>query len=239
MRVKKVEKLLHKYDNETEWRQNVDTVMKWFREDDLDFVSLYFGEPDSTGHKYGPESQQRKNMIRQVDRTVGYLRQRIAEHGMNSILNLVITSDHGMETVIKKNEIHLLQVANFSFQDIQFELVDYGPQGLLLPKPGKLEQVYEALKNAHPKLHVYKKEEFPKRFHYANHIRITPLVLYSDPGYVIHGVQCSFYLVNAKLFISLYLCGFPFHAFMVNIKKLLKKDKGEGSHKISAQGILL
>ncbi|XP_070790520.1 ectonucleotide pyrophosphatase/phosphodiesterase family member 7 [Pituophis catenifer annectens] len=187
VRVRKVEKLLHKYDNETEWRQNVDTVMKWFHEDDLDFVSLYFGEPDSTGHKYGPESQQRKDMIRQVDRTVGYLRQRIAEHGMNSVLNLVITSDHGMETVIKKDEIHLLRVANFSFQDIQFELVDYGPQGLLLPKPGKLEQVYEALKNAHPKLHVYKKEEFPKRFHYANHIRVTPLVLYSDPGYVIHG----------------------------------------------------
>uniref|UniRef100_A0A8C5RGA0 Ectonucleotide pyrophosphatase/phosphodiesterase 7 n=1 Tax=Laticauda laticaudata TaxID=8630 RepID=A0A8C5RGA0_LATLA len=142
---------------------------------------LYFGEPDSTGHKYGPESQQRKDMIRQVDRTVGYLRQRITEHGLNSVLNLVITSDHGMETVIKKDEIHLLKVANFSFRDIQFELVDYGPQGLLLPKPGKLEQVYEALKNAHPKLHVYKKEEFPKRLHYANHIRVTPLVLYSDP----------------------------------------------------------
>ncbi|XP_042310097.1 ectonucleotide pyrophosphatase/phosphodiesterase family member 7 [Sceloporus undulatus] len=185
--VKKVEAFLHNYGNEVEWRQNIDTVMKWLYEDNLDFVALYFGEPDSTGHKYGPESQQRKDMISQVDRTVGYLRQRISENSMKSALNLIITSDHGMETVIKENEIHLLKVANFSFQDIQFELLDYGPQGLLVPKPGKLDKVYEVLKTAHPKLHVYKKEEFPERFHYANHTRITPLVLYGDPGYVIHG----------------------------------------------------
>uniref|UniRef100_A0A8C4JBI7 Ectonucleotide pyrophosphatase/phosphodiesterase 7 n=1 Tax=Dromaius novaehollandiae TaxID=8790 RepID=A0A8C4JBI7_DRONO len=148
------------------------------------FIALYFGEPDSTGHKYGPESTERKNMVSQVDRTVGYLRKRIAESGLESNLNLIITSDHGMDTVIKSNEIHIRTVENFTFSDIQFELLDYGPNGLLVPKEGKLEHVYTVLKNAHPKLHVYKKEEFPKRFHYANNSRITPLLMYSDPGYV-------------------------------------------------------
>lgn len=186
--IKRVEGLFYNYGDVTKWRQNIDLVMEWFTKDNVDFVALYFGEPDSTGHKYGPESQQRKDMVSQVDETVGYLRQSISEHGMNSALNLIITSDHGMETVIKEDEIHLQKVENFSFKDIKFELVDYGPQGLLLPKPGKLEQVYEALKKAHPKLHVYKKEEFPRRFRYANNTRITPLVLYGDPGYVIHGV---------------------------------------------------
>uniref|UniRef100_A0A8C4U742 Ectonucleotide pyrophosphatase/phosphodiesterase 7 n=1 Tax=Falco tinnunculus TaxID=100819 RepID=A0A8C4U742_FALTI len=138
---------------------------------------------DSTGHKYGPESPQRKTMIEQVDRTVGYLRQRIQKSGLESNLNLIITSDHGMETVIKSNEIHIKAVENFTFKDIQFELLDYGPNGLLVPKEGKLEHVYSVLKNAHPNLHVYKKADFPRRFHYANHTRITPLVLYSDPGY--------------------------------------------------------
>uniref|UniRef100_K7F471 Ectonucleotide pyrophosphatase/phosphodiesterase 7 n=1 Tax=Pelodiscus sinensis TaxID=13735 RepID=K7F471_PELSI len=179
--------VLHKYNNETEWQQNIDTVMDWFLKDGLDFVTLYFGEPDSTGHKYGPESPERRAMVSQVDRTVGYLRRRIQEHGLEATLNLIITADHGMETVIKTNEIHLLKVQNFSFKDIQFELLDYGPNGLLVPKEGKLEQVYQALKNAHPKLHVYKKEEFPKRLRYANNTRLTPLMMYSDPGYVIHG----------------------------------------------------
>ncbi|NWU88458.1 ENPP7 phosphodiesterase, partial [Upupa epops] len=185
--MKLVEPLLFNYSNETNWRENIDLAMEWFTVSNLDFVALYFGEPDSAGHKFGPESPQRKTMIRQVDRTVGYLRQRIRESGLEAELNLIITSDHGMETVIKTDEIHIKAVHNFTFKDIAFELLDYGPNGLLVPKEGKLEHVYSVLKNAHPKLHVYKKEDFPRRFHYANHSRITPLLLYSDPGYVIHG----------------------------------------------------
>ena len=60
---------------------------------------------------------------------------------------------------------------------------------MLIPKEGMMEKVYSVLKDAHPRLHVYKKEDFPKSFHYANHPRITPLLMYSDLGYVIHGVS--------------------------------------------------
>lgn len=187
---KLVEPALFNYSNETNWRESIDTVMEWFTAENLDFITLYFGEPDSSGHKFGPDSTQRKTMIEQVDRTVGYLRQRIRESGLEQNLNLIITSDHGMETVIKTNEIHIGSISNFNFTDLDFELLDYGPNGLMVPKEGKMEDVYAVLKNAHPNLTVYKKEEFPKRFHYANHSRITPLLLYGDPGYVIHGVRC-------------------------------------------------
>lgn len=61
---------------------------------------------------------------------------------------------------------------------------------MLLPKEGMLDKVYEVLKDAHPRLHVYKKESFPKSLHYAGHPRVTPLLMYSDLGYVIHGVSC-------------------------------------------------
>nr|KAF6295561.1 ectonucleotide pyrophosphatase/phosphodiesterase 7 [Myotis myotis] len=183
------EGILHNYKDEAEWRANVDTVMRWFTQDGLDLVTLYFGEPDSTGHKFGPESPQRKAMVQQVDRTVGYLRDSIRRSGLERSLNLIITSDHGMTTVHKKagDLVEFHKFPNFTFKDIEFELLDYGPNGMLLPKEGRLEKVYEALKDAHPKLHVYKKEDFPKSFHYANHPRITPLLMYSDPGYVIHG----------------------------------------------------
>ncbi|XP_066093370.1 ectonucleotide pyrophosphatase/phosphodiesterase family member 7 [Saccopteryx bilineata] len=180
---------LHNYKDEEEWRANIDTVMRWFTEEGLDLVTLYFGEPDSTGHKFGPESQERKDMVMQVDRTVGYLRDSIRHSSLESSLNLIITSDHGMTTVHKKASdlVEFHKFPNFTFKDIEFELLDYGPNGMLLPKEGKLEKVYEVLKDAHPKLHVYKKESFPKSFHYANNPRITPLLMYSEPGYVIHG----------------------------------------------------
>ncbi|XP_012590026.1 PREDICTED: ectonucleotide pyrophosphatase/phosphodiesterase family member 7 [Condylura cristata] len=179
---------LHNYKNETEWRANIDTVMRWFTEDDLDLVTLYFGEPDSTGHKFGPESQERKTMVAQVDRTVGYLRDRIRESGLEGRLNLIVTSDHGMTTVNKTGRlVEFHKFPNFTFRDIDFEILDYGPNGLLVPKAGKLDEVYNKLKDAHPHLHVFKKESFPPELRYAGHPRITPLVLYSDNGYVIHG----------------------------------------------------
>ncbi|XP_077019253.1 ectonucleotide pyrophosphatase/phosphodiesterase family member 7 isoform X2 [Tamandua tetradactyla] len=183
------EGILHNYKDEKEWRANVDTVMRWLTEEGLDLVTLYFGEPDSTGHKFGPESPERKAMVEQVDRTVGYLRSRIASHGLAGSLNLIITSDHGMATV-RKNASDLVEFhkfPNFTFKDIEFELLDYGPNGMLLPKEGLLDKVYAALRHAHPRLHVYRKEDFPASFHYASHPRITPLLMYSDPGYVIHG----------------------------------------------------
>uniref|UniRef100_A0A8C6RAP1 Ectonucleotide pyrophosphatase/phosphodiesterase family member 7 n=1 Tax=Nannospalax galili TaxID=1026970 RepID=A0A8C6RAP1_NANGA len=183
------EGILHNYKDEKEWRANVDAVMKWFTEEDVALVTLYFGEPDSTGHRYGPESPERKEMVRQVDRTVGYLRDSIKSHNLTDSLDLIITSDHGMTTVYKNASdlIEFHKFPNFNFGDIEFELLDYGPNGMLIPKEGMLEKVYSVLKDAHPRLHVYKKEDFPKNFHYANNSRITPLLMYSDLGYVIHG----------------------------------------------------
>lgn len=188
-----MEPFLYNYSNETAWHQNIDKVIGvWFGEKDLDFVTLYFGEPDSTGHKYGPDSEQRREMVRQVDRAVGYLRSSVERNGLTQCLNIIITADHGMTTVLRGglvNEIVLSKIPGFSFKDLDFHLVDYGPTGLLLPKAGRLEKVYNALKGAHPHLHVYKKEEMPHRLHFAKNDRILPIILWSDLGYVINGVS--------------------------------------------------
>ncbi|XP_057681659.1 ectonucleotide pyrophosphatase/phosphodiesterase family member 7-like [Corythoichthys intestinalis] len=192
VRVKQVEPRFYDHSNETDWRQNIDKVIgEWFHRQDLDFVSLYFGEPDKVGHKYGPDSPERREMVQQVDRTVGYIRDEIYYHGLTDRLNIIITADHGMTTVFRGEpvqEIILSKIPGFSFWDVKFHLVDYGPTGMLLPKEGKLEKVYQALKGAHPRLHVYKKEEMPERLHYGNHPRLLPIILFADPGYVINGL---------------------------------------------------
>lgn len=200
--IREVEPLGYNYKNETAWRKNTDKVMRWFRDEDLDFISFYFGEPDGTGHLYGPDSPQRRKMVEQVDRTVGYIRHSAEQHGLSDRLNIIITADHGMSTVYRKDqveEIILRKIPGFSFKDLSFHLVDYGPSGMLLPKPGKLETVYKALKGAHPHLHVYKKEEMPEHLHFSKNDRILPIVLWADPGYLINGVckaKPSLYLYN-------------------------------------------
>nr|XP_023678412.1 ectonucleotide pyrophosphatase/phosphodiesterase family member 7-like [Paramormyrops kingsleyae] len=109
VQVGEMEPIFYNHSNETAWHEKVDKVTaSWFSEQDLDFVSLYFGEPDSTGHKYGPDSPQRREMVKQVDRTVGYIRQAAQKHGLTDRLNIIITADHGMTTVLR----------NFIYNDI-------------------------------------------------------------------------------------------------------------------------
>ncbi|CAL8302268.1 unnamed protein product [Merluccius merluccius] len=188
---REVEPPFYNYGNETAWRGNVDKVMRWFAGEDLDFVTLYFGEPDGVGHRFGPDSPQRRDMVRQVDRTVGYMREAARRRGLADRLNFILTADHGMSTVYRGagagKQITLSRIPGFSFRDVSFHMVDYGPSGMLLPKPGLLDKVYNALKGAHPHLHVYRKEEVPARMHFSNNDRIQPLVLWADAGYIING----------------------------------------------------
>ncbi|XP_007253970.3 ectonucleotide pyrophosphatase/phosphodiesterase family member 7 [Astyanax mexicanus] len=175
----------HPDDNETEWRQNIDTVMDWFTKEDFDFVTLYYGEPDNVGHMVGPETNERRKIIAQIDRTIGYLREAIQKNSLANSLNVIITSDHGM-TTIKKNpdvkEIKLSEYMNF-LTLTHFDLLDYGGFGMIRPRKGQEQAVYDALKNAHPNLTVYKKEEIPENFHFAKNSRIQDIVLIGDLGF--------------------------------------------------------
>ncbi|XP_076135676.1 ectonucleotide pyrophosphatase/phosphodiesterase family member 7 [Alosa pseudoharengus] len=175
-------------DNETEWQENIDTVMRWYTQEDFDFVTLYFGEPDSVGHSKGPDTQERKDIIKMIDRTLGYLKGAIAKHGLTDNLNVIITSDHGMTTIKKEKhdptvkEIILNKYINF-LQLVHFELVDYGGFGMLRPRNGKKQEIYDKLKNAHPNLTVYMKEDVPENFHFAKNSRIQDIILVGDLGY--------------------------------------------------------
>ncbi|XP_049902310.1 ectonucleotide pyrophosphatase/phosphodiesterase family member 7 isoform X2 [Epinephelus moara] len=171
-------------DNETEWRDNIDKVMSWFSEEDFDLVTLYYGEPDNVGHAKGPDHPDRKKIIQQIDRTIGYLREAISRHHLNDSLNVIITSDHGMTTVKKRpqvDEIILNKYLNL-IKLASFEILDYGGFGILTPRPGKEQEVFDALSKA-PNLTVYKKNEMPESFHLAKSKRLPPIVVVADLGF--------------------------------------------------------
>ncbi|XP_061676705.1 ectonucleotide pyrophosphatase/phosphodiesterase family member 7 [Syngnathoides biaculeatus] len=179
-----VEESAHPDDNETEWRQNIDTVLSWFSEEDFDLVTLYYGEPDNVGHMRGPDHPDRKAIIRQIDRTVGYLREAISRHKLDASLNVIITSDHGMTTVKKRplvDEIVLNKYLNL-LKLASFEILDYGGFGILTPRPGKEREVLEALDKA-PNLTAYRKEDMPQSFHLARSRRLPPVVVVADLGF--------------------------------------------------------
>lgn len=179
-------------DDEDEWRHNIDETMSWFVDDDMDLVTLYYGEPDNVGHAKGPDHPKRKEIVKQIDRTIGYLREAISRHRLADHLNVIITSDHGMTTVKKRpqvDEIILNKYLNL-LKLTSFEILDYGGFGILTPRPGKEQEVFTALSNA-PNLTVYKKNELPESFHLAKSERLPPIVVIADLGFNLNSVSFS------------------------------------------------
>uniref|UniRef100_A0A452IR83 Ectonucleotide pyrophosphatase/phosphodiesterase 7 n=1 Tax=Gopherus agassizii TaxID=38772 RepID=A0A452IR83_9SAUR len=172
-----VESFDHPDSNETEWRENIDTVMSWFTKENFDFVTLYYGEPDKVRHRKGPETEDRKIIIQQIDRTIGYLVEAIEKHNLKNALNVIITSNHGMTTVKKKPEVQEILLSDYIkfINLVKFDILDYGGFGMITPKVGKEEELYQALKN------------FPAHFHYVKHERVLPILVYGDPGYNVNG----------------------------------------------------
>ncbi|XP_034029602.1 LOW QUALITY PROTEIN: ectonucleotide pyrophosphatase/phosphodiesterase family member 7 [Thalassophryne amazonica] len=179
-----VEEPGHPDDNETEWRQNIDTVMSWFSEEDFHLVTLYYGEPDNVGHAKGPDHQDRKTIIQQIDRTIGYLREAISRHHLNNSLNVIITSDHGMTTVKKWPQVDEIIINKYLnlLKLTSFEIFDYGGFGILTPRPDREQEVFAALSNA-PNMTVYKKDQLPKSFHMAKTDRMPPIMVFADLGF--------------------------------------------------------
>ncbi|XP_011886037.1 PREDICTED: ectonucleotide pyrophosphatase/phosphodiesterase family member 7-like [Cercocebus atys] len=184
-----VEPYTHPNSKETEQRENIDTIMNWFTKEDSDFVTLYYGQPGNMGHRFGPEAENRKLMIQQMDRTIGYLVGATETHSLTEHLHVIITGDHGMTTVKQRPDVNEIPLSTcIKFRDlVKFDIVDYSGFGIPLTTLGQEEALYQALKNAHSHLHVYKKEEFPEHFHLAKPDRVLPIVMYANSGYGING----------------------------------------------------
>ncbi|XP_028984952.1 ectonucleotide pyrophosphatase/phosphodiesterase family member 7 [Betta splendens] len=179
-----LEEFDHPDDNETEWRQNIDLVLSWFSEEDFDLVTLYYGEPDNVGHRKGPDHPDRKTIIEQIDRTIGYLRTGMDRHQLTHSLNVIITSDHGMTTVKKRPQVDEIILNDYiKLSSVSsFEILDYGGFGILEPKPGKEQEMVDALRKA-PNLTVYRKNEMPESFHLGRSQRLPSVVVVADLGF--------------------------------------------------------
>ncbi|XP_038057050.1 ectonucleotide pyrophosphatase/phosphodiesterase family member 7-like [Patiria miniata] len=172
----------------------IDIGLDWLKNDDMDLVLVYSGQPDSTLHGLGIGSEAAKAKIHEVDEAVEYLFEKSRAMGLGNTLDVIVTSDHGHVNIDKRRYVELYNYINAS--DIQMGLLDYGNTFQIEPVEGKLDTLYDALVDAHPQLNVYKKEDFPVRFHYANSDRIMKLLGYVDSNWYLFSrkTESSFFL---------------------------------------------
>src|SRR6056297_1553368 len=172
------------YDGGVPDSTRIDSLVAWMDpsgEVQADFGTLYFSFVDSQGHAFGKNSAEVDEAVIDFDRLLGYLQEKVEEAGLEESSNIILLSDHGMSDLSEERVIFLEDLINLN----DVEVMDWTPVGLIRPKEGKKEKVYQALKENEDNYAVYLKENMPERFHFKNHYRIPEIIMIADPGYTI------------------------------------------------------
>lgn len=171
------------YSSSVPFEERLNNVTSWLSSSNppVTFATLYWEEPDASGHKYGPEDKENMSrVLKEIDGLIGDLVEKLKELGLWENVNVIITSDHGMTQCSENRLIHL----DACIDPSNYSLIDLTPVAAILPKINVTE-VYDKLKHCSPHMNVYLKEDIPARFHYQHSDRIQPIILVADEGWTV------------------------------------------------------
>ncbi|XP_038056053.1 ectonucleotide pyrophosphatase/phosphodiesterase family member 7-like [Patiria miniata] len=160
-----------------------DIVFDWLYMDGLDVVFLYVGKLDDELHNTGI-GEEAGNVADEVNELVSYILEKMQEISIRDSLNFIIASDHGMADISNDKALSLFDYIDESL--VELVISDGGSVFQILPVDGALEEVYSKLISANPSINVFKKEDFPSMFHYADNPRNLPIIGYMDIGWTMY-----------------------------------------------------
>lgn len=155
--------------------QRIEQVIAWLKLPAAQrphFITLYYYEPDNSGHTFGPDTPETGNAVRHVDALIGTL---IADlKTVHLPVDLIVLSDHGMST----------REGSWIDLDRYADLSDFVTNGSLLYAPNEqaAARAYKQLHGASDKFVVYRRSEVPAHLHFSGNPRIgDPVVIPTGP----------------------------------------------------------
>jgi predicted AlkP superfamily pyrophosphatase or phosphodiesterase len=170
------------YDEELPVRTRVDTVLEWLSEGDATrprFTTLYVEALDGAGHSHGPDSDELRTALREVDSVIGHLLDGLARRSLLASVNLIITSDHGMAAVRPGNVVAIEDMVD----SVDAAVVTSGQSVGFNPLPGREREAHARLIGAHERYDCWLKGDLPKRWHYGSHPRVPAIVCQMHEGW--------------------------------------------------------
>ncbi|XP_069582112.1 ectonucleotide pyrophosphatase/phosphodiesterase family member 3 isoform X1 [Ranitomeya imitator] len=181
------------YDGSVAYEERIQTILQWLdlpKDKRPDFYTLYIEEPDSSGHSFGPVSGGVIKALIRADKTMEMLMDGLKQRNLHNCVNLILVADHGME----KTFCEQLEFMTDYFPSIDFFYLYDGPAARIrarnIPQDYFTFDSEGVVKNLTCRRTVqhfkpYMKYDLPKRFHYANHIRIDYVHLYVDRQWLV------------------------------------------------------
>ncbi|XP_040523476.1 ectonucleotide pyrophosphatase/phosphodiesterase family member 3 [Gallus gallus] len=179
--------LFYLFNSSVTYQERISGVLKWLdkaKSERPDFYTLYIEEPDSSGHSFGPVSGGVIKALQLADETLGMLMEGLKQRNLHNCVNLIVLADHGMDMTYCSQ---LEYMTNY-FNQINFYIYA-GPaariRASIVPQNYYTFDSEGIVKNLTCKrspqhFKPYLTPNLPKRFHYANNIRIDKVHLLVD-----------------------------------------------------------
>jgi predicted AlkP superfamily pyrophosphatase or phosphodiesterase len=169
-----------KFDNSFPNRKRVEQVLAWLHlppEHRPHFITLYFSDTDTAGHRSGPDSAQVADAVHELDGEIGKLMDGIKESRLP--VDLIVLADHGMVEV-KGAPIHLDQ---YGLNPASFAPII---GSILYPKSDEdAQKAYEALRGKSDKFVVYRRTDIPAYLHFDSNSREgDPVIVPTGPYFI-------------------------------------------------------
>ncbi len=173
-----------KYEHDLDYGKRIDGVIDWLKlpyNERPHFLTMYFHETDSKGHRFGTTGIEINNAIHLLDSLVGDLYKRLKDINMADSVDIILLSDHGMTNLDKERKINIE-----SLLDIKCKIIGFGPVMMIEPPKQKVEEVYLELKKSANHFRVFKKNEVPEYLHFSKNPLISSIVVVADLGWVLY-----------------------------------------------------
>ena len=173
----------HRYNANVPNDLRVDTILRLLDQPNdrrPTMMALYFSETDDVGHAFGPDSEEIRYAVQDVDRVIKRLIDGLESRGVSDKVNVIIVSDHGMAPVYLRQAVLLDDHFNL---DAAEQILWTNEIVQIFPKPDKLDEIYSRVKGLQHTA-CWKKEDIPTRLHYNEGERVAPIVCSSEEGWI-------------------------------------------------------
>lgn len=159
--------------------KRVEEVLSWLAQNDEAaprFMTLYFSDIDTAGHHFGPNSDEVKTAVLEVDKQLSNLITKARQ--ITPELDIMIVSDHGMQELIPQNIELLFKAENEEIKSLYYILGD-GPISHLYKKENivtNVEYDIKKLNEGAKNFSCHHPLSTPKELHFHQTPRIGDIV---------------------------------------------------------------
>ncbi|KAG8198992.1 hypothetical protein JTE90_001791 [Oedothorax gibbosus] len=174
-------------ENKVDFLERIDDMMEMFKTsprypvDRLSLAMMYYVSVDFDGHHFGVKSKNRKEALRDIDKILDKMQDKLKDANLQDEVNIMVVSDHGM-TDTTSDGVKYISLEKYAAR-IKLQM-EFGGVSMIIPQPGMINTLANELHGVEG-LKVYKKEEIPGKYHIRNNKLVPPILLVAKKGYYI------------------------------------------------------